>query len=376
MPSPWPTTKDEALNRLCAQGYRVEPDQEFTVRQFTPGDAWGVIRCFFEVYGDGYPFDTYYVPHMLIAAHEQGDMRSAVAVTERGDIVAFGSLLHHVAANPRLCETGQASVIPDYRATLAILCIQECLYTMAENDAPIDVIFGEAVSNHQAMQRVSLLFGFVETGIELGLMPGAPYGRGNAPEERVSTVLTFKILGDTPRDLYLPPDYEAVLGELLPDLPLARTVRVSTADLPGDAATDLDVRLFEAAGVLRVMARSTGHDFGDRLARELALAASKGVLAFQVMANLGEPWSGRIVERLREQGFFFGGFLPQWFGADGLLMQKLAFRPDCDAIKLQSPRAHELLAFMRQDMEQVGRTCRVPGRKAPGDLSPLVAGAK
>jgi hypothetical protein len=349
-------TKDEACNRLREDAYRVQPDQEFTVRLFEPGDAWGVIRCFFEVYGDGYPFDAYYLPHLLIAAHEQGDMRSAVAVTARGDIVAFGSLLHHVAANPRLCETGQASVLPDYRATMAILCIQEFLYTMAGNDAPIDAIFGEAVSNHQVMQRVSLLFGFAETGIELGLMPGATYGRGNGPEERVSTVLAFKILGDTPRDLYLPPVYEAVLGELLPDLPLTRTVRVSTADLPRDAASDFDVRLFEAGGVLRVMACSAGRDFGDRLAREIALAAAKGVLVFQVVVNLGEPCSGRVVDILRGRGFFFGGLLPQWFGADGLLMQKLAFRPDCDAIQLQSQKAHELLAFMRRDMAQVGRT--------------------
>jgi len=355
MPAPWPTTKDEACNRLREDAYRVEPDQEFTVRLFEPGDAWGVIRCFFEVYGDGYPFDVYYLPQKLIAAHEQGDMRSAVAVTARGDIVAFGSLLRHVAANPRVCETGQASVIPDYRATMAILCIQECLYAMAGNDAPIDAIFGEAVSNHQVMQRISLLFGFAETGIELGLMPGAAYGRGNAPQERVSTVLAFKILGDRPRDLYLPPPYAAVLGALLPALPLTRTVRVSTADLPGDGVSDFDVRLFEAVGVLRIMARSAGRDFGDRLACELALAAAKGALVFQVMVNLGEPWSGRVAERLREQGFFFGGFLPQWFGPDGLLMQKLAFRPDCDALTLHSPQAHELLAFMRRDMEQAGR---------------------
>jgi hypothetical protein len=355
MPTPWPTTKDEALYRLREEAYRVEPDQDFTVRRFEPGDAWGVIRCFFEVYGDGYPFDTYYVPQKLIAAHEQSDMRSAVAVTARGDIVGFGSLLRHVAANPRLCETGQASVIPDYRATMAILCIQECLYALAGADAPVDAIFGEAVSNHQVMQRISLLFGFSETGIELGLMPGTAYGRGSAPEERVSTVLTFKILGDTPCDLYLPPVYEAVLADLLPDLPLTRSVHVSTADLPGDAVSDFDVRLFEAVGVLRVMARSAGHDFGDRLARELTLAASKGVLVFQVMVNLGEPWSGRVVDRLREQGFFFGGLLPQWFGTDGLLMQKLAFKPDCGALTLQSPRSHELLAYIRQDMERGGR---------------------
>ena len=356
MPSPWPMTKDEACTRLREETHRVEPDQDFTVRLFQPGDAWGVIRCFYQVYGDGYPFDTYYAPRKLIEAHERGDMRSAVAVTDRGDVVAFGSLLRHVAVNPRLCETGQASVIPDYRATMAILCIQECLYATAGDDAPIDVIYGEAVSNHQVMQRVSILFGFSETGIELGLMPGAAYGGGDAPEDRVSTVLTFKILRDTPRDLYLPPAYEAVLGGLLSDLPLARTLRVSTAEPPANVVSDLDVRLFEAVGVLRVMARSAGRDFGDRLDHEMKTAASRGVLVFQAMVNLGEPHAGKVADMLRERGFFFGGFLPQWFGDDGLLMQKLAFKPDCGALKLQSPKAHELLAFMVRDMEQAGRT--------------------
>ncbi|MEF2145287.1 MAG: hypothetical protein V3573_07575 [Desulfovibrionaceae bacterium] len=354
MSFPFPANKDNAVARLREETYRVPPGQDFTVRRFEPGDAWGVIRSFFEVYDDGYPFDTYYVPHKLIAAHERGDMISAVAVTTRGDIVAFGSLLHHAADNPRLYETGQASVIPDYRATMAILCIQECLYTMTGNGEPIDAIFGEAVSNHQVMQRVSLLFDFVETGIELALMPGAPYGRGDAPEERVSTVLTFKVLCDTPRDLYLPQVYEDVLGVLLEPLPLTRRVAVSVADLP-DTDSDVDVRLFEAMGILRLMARTTGRDFGDRLDRELRKSETEGALVFQVFVNLSEPQSGRVVDMLRERGFFFGGFLPLWFGEDGLLMQKLAFTPNFDGLKLQSPQTHELLAFIRRDMEQVGQ---------------------
>ena len=356
MPSACPSTKDEALSLLRAQAHRVEPGQEFTVRPFEAGDAWGVVRCFFEVYGDGYPFDTYYVPQKLAQAHARGDMRSAVAVTAGGDVVAFGSLLHHVAPNPRLCESGQASVIPAYRSTMAILCVQECLQTLVGGDAPMDAIFGEAVSNHPVMQRISSLFGFVETGIELGLMPGAAYGRGDAPEQRVSAVLTFKILGDGPCDLHAPPVYETVLGGLLSALPLTRTVRLATADLPGETLSDLDVRLFEAAGVARIMARGAGRDFEDRLVRELSLAAAKGVLVFQAMVNLGEPWAGRVVEILRGRGFCFGGLLPLWFGADGLLLQKLAFRPDYDAMTLQSPRANELLACIRRDMEQGVRT--------------------
>ncbi len=46
--------------------------------------------------------------------------------------------------------------------------------------------------------------------------------------------------------------------------------------------------------------------------------------------------------------------VPRWFGSDGLLMQTLLDREtDCDAIKLYSQTAKDLLAFIRSDRETV-----------------------
>ena len=45
---------------------------------------------------------------------------------------------------------------------------------------------------------------------------------------------------------------------------------------------------------------------------------------------------------------------PRWFGPDGVVLQKvLGKEPDFEGIKLYTPTARELLAFIRDDREAV-----------------------
>jgi len=129
---------EEAVQRLKQEAHKAKPGQDFAVRRFEPGDAWAVARCFYEVYEEHYPFDTYYVPEKLIEANRRGDMIGVVAVTETGDIIAFGALFRNFAHNPKLYETGQATVIPEYRGTLAVLCVQEYLFTNIAEGVEVD----------------------------------------------------------------------------------------------------------------------------------------------------------------------------------------------------------------------------------------------
>jgi len=350
MTSAFPKDKHEAVRRLEEEAYRVEPGQDFEIYRMEPGDAWGVARCFYEVYGGHYPFDHYYVPEKLIAADRSGDMIGVVARTAAGDIIGFGSLFRNFAHNPRLYETGQATVIPAYRTTLAVLCIQDYIFDTLAPAVDVDVIFGEPVCNHLIMQKIASLSGFTDTGIELGVMPGETYRKGDASGGRVSTVLSFKVLRDRPREVYLPAEYAATLRSLIAKIPLARTVAVSSAPIPEGVASTLDARYFEASQVLRLSLYALGEDLEGRLSAEEERARARGIFVFQAFVNLGEPWSGRAVASLRKRGFFFGGFLPQWFGTDGLLMQKLSVLPEFDSVKLLSEDNRKLLDFIRADI--------------------------
>ena len=72
----------------------------------------------------------------------------------------------------------------------------------------------------------------------------------------------------------------------------------------------------------------------------------------QVWLKLSWPWTGAVVNILRDRGFFLGGILPRWFGEDGFLMQKILHRPNWEGISLHTNRAAQILGFIRNDWER------------------------
>ena len=163
--------KQEAIQRLKAEAYRIEPGQEFEIRRMEPEDAWGVARCFFIVYGEHYPFDAYYVPEKLIEENRRKNVFSVVARTVNGDIIGYGALYKSSAYNPKVYEFGQVLIIPEYRSTFAVLGIQDHVLNTVAPGEEIDEIFGEPVCNHIITQKLGLMENFIETGLEVGLMP-------------------------------------------------------------------------------------------------------------------------------------------------------------------------------------------------------------
>ncbi|HNX97660.1 MAG TPA: hypothetical protein PKK12_08275, partial [Candidatus Aminicenantes bacterium] len=95
-------------------------------------------------------------------------------------------------------------------------------------------------------------------------------------------------------------------------------------------------------------------DFSARLARLEAEADAKATVVRQWFLNLGDPAVGDAVARLRGHGYFFGGYLPRWFGDDGLLMQRVTEEPVFEDIRLYSDQAEKLLRFIRQDRQSLG----------------------
>ncbi len=215
----------------------------------------------------------------------------------------------------------------------------------------IDEIFGEAVCNHLIIQKMSRFIDFGETGLELGLMPAAAYPMEDFPGERVSTLLSFKTVRDKEQVVYFPRQYTPVLEYIMSGLNISRSVQASEAQVPAGSTTGIQTQLFDFAQVARFNVYRLGEDFPALLEAGEQEAQSRDMQVRQFFINLGEAWSGWALALLRDKGYFFGGFLPRWFDTDGLLMQKLLKLPDFASIKLYSERAHQILDFIRQDLE-------------------------
>ena len=343
--------RDEALRQLRATPWQA-PDgsEECTVGCFEPADAPRIARLFYAVYGEGYPVDTYYIPERLIEENARGAIRSAVARTASGDVVAHVAFYRSSPPNPKLYEYGLGLTLPSYRSSLIFSRACQAVMKLLGTD-DIDGIFGESVCNHIITQKLSLQSKMVETALAPALMPAGAYTTEHSAQGRVACVMFFRVARDQRRVVFLPQPYLAEVEFMMGGQGLDRELRVSQDPLPAVASV-IDVKRFASAGVARCTMTAPGDDLAIRLAELERELAQDDYALIQVFVDLGQAYSGAVVDELRRHGYSLGGFLPAGFGDDGLLMQKHLVSPDFENIKLYSDRARALLEIVRRDWQR------------------------
>jgi len=346
--------RQEAIERLRAECWRVTPGLRFEIGPMEPRDAWGVARCFYSVYGDRYPIDTYYVPERLLEENARGNVYTVVARASNGDVVAHGALYRSSSPHPRVFETGQLMVLPEYRTTSAAHRIFDWVLSETVQAAGPAAVFGEQVCHHVTTQKGLSRHGFSDCAIEIGLIPAAIYPREEFATDRVTTVLQFRVYQDCRRTVYVPERYRPQMEFLLAGIEMERTVAGCRESGPTVAASDVHREFFESSEVARANVRTAGEDFGSVADAFEADSQQRGARVLQVFLNLGDPAVEAAAEWLRGRGYFFGGFLPYWFASDGLLMQKVLDLPDFRSIKLYTERARRILEFIQGDMVTSG----------------------
>jgi hypothetical protein len=327
--------------------------EAFTVDHFRPEDAEGIVRLFRVVYGEHYPIRLFYDPAAICRANEEGRYYSIVARTPSGEIIGVNHL-YPSATCRSLYESGVGLVLKEHRR----LGVNSRMLMYLYNDfiprhSYIEEVFGEAVCNHPYMQKAMAAYHFVETAIEVALMPAEAYTQEKSAAGRVATLNAFRCYKPKPHRIFLPPAYERELRRIYDGLDDTRDVVMSEGEIPGATPTRADLTVFDPARVARIAVPESGGDFLNRLSSLEGEALTKNVVVFQVWLNLTEPWVGAVVDILRDRGYFFGGALPRWFDSDGLLMQKLLCPPDFEGIVLVSDFARELLDVIKADWQRV-----------------------
>ncbi|MGE4265387.1 MAG: acyl carrier protein [Desulfovibrio sp.] len=359
-------TRDEALALLKSSYAELIPGQKLSYRLFRPGDAPGVGRLFWQVYGDSYPVDDPYIPELLEEANRSGRIHTIVACAEDGSIAGHMAIYRSSPPNPRLYEYGQGIVDKAYRKTFAAFRMHryavENLFGRLDG---VDGTYGEAVCHHLATQKMIKDSGFRECGLELGLMPEAAYA-GEGVKGRASCLYAQRVDRDKPGVLFLPGDWGREVQSIMGQWPLSRQVAEGAAQIPSDAVTRLEARHFAFAGVRRVTVFRIGADFAARLAAELDAANKDGAALTQVFLCLGEAWTGQAAQALRQAGFSLGGFMPLWFGEtgpgpDAILAQRFMRPATLAGLRLYTPEMEQFGARVVADMERASRDFGAPG---------------
>ncbi|MHC1760961.1 MAG: hypothetical protein AB9917_15945 [Negativicutes bacterium] len=324
---------------------------------FQPTDAAGIVDLYREIYGDNYPVKTVYDPLEIIRQNEQGECWRAVARGASGEVIGHVAFYRSSPPNSLLYEHGQLMVRHAYRQTdVAFALMNYSLMEIPRRHA-LEQIWGEAVCNHLFSQLMTRENGYVETGLEVDLMPAESYtqafGPGPVHKSRVPTLLVFRSFCPNPQTVYLPQVYEEQLRFIYEATDSGHIFGLSTSPMPVGVRTQADTCTFAGAGVSRITVKEIGADFESRLALLESEASAACVSVKQVFLRLTEPAVGAAVRILRQRGCFFGGALPRWFGDDGLLMQKTLDEPDFENTCLLSKRARILKEMVRQDRNSV-----------------------
>jgi hypothetical protein len=324
----------------------------FTVDSFRPEDAEGIVQLVRSVYGDHYPIQLFYDPEQIIAANAEGRYYSIVARTNAGKVIGVTHLFRSAPCKS-LYESGIGLVLKEYRNSGATIRLMDFLFSeFVPRNPHIEEIFGEAVCNHPYMQKTVARFHYVETAIEVALMPAEAYTQEKSAQGRVATLSAFRCYKPKPHRIYLPAPYEQELQRIYARLDDAREIVPSVAQISGGGLSRAELEVFDFARVARIAVHEIGADFRDCIGDLERQAGKRKAVVFQAWLDLTQPWVGEAVAILRDRGYFFGGALPRWFDNDGLLMQKLLCPPDFEGIVLASDFAKELLNVIQADWQR------------------------
>lgn len=171
-------------------------EPEYTIDDFRPEDAEGVVALYRAVYGENYPIRSVYDAREIIRQEESHETYRMVARSPAGEIVGHVAVYHSVppAPNQELYEAGQLMVRPDYRQTaVAFELIHACISELPQKHNI--GLWGEAVCNHLFTQQMMARERFVETGLEMDLMPESSYSlpTSQAAGGRVSVIFAFRV---------------------------------------------------------------------------------------------------------------------------------------------------------------------------------------
>jgi hypothetical protein len=342
------TAREACLATLRNAPYTIEPGQKFTVDDFQPGDALGVARLYYAVYGEMFPIDSVYDPDELVRLNAGGEQHQVVGRTDKGDIIG----LYGIFRNPpgrRIMEGGSWLVHPAYRKTLLAMRMAEKIHLHPPEYLGLDVMFGQSVTDHRITQKMAHKFHSLSCALELEVMPPRPEHEDGWSDGRISLLDGFMIYHDRPHTLFLPRFYADTLRSLYAARALKRHFSEDRA--PEHPQTQGTIQLVDNADLLKITIARPGFDFAEYM--EEVEAQHPGRHVYQLILPLWRPGSSLAVEAARSAGYFLGGLLPLWFDQDALLLQKVAGDPDFTQIKLFTDEAKSLLSLIVADRQSL-----------------------
>jgi anti-sigma regulatory factor (Ser/Thr protein kinase)/ribosomal protein S18 acetylase RimI-like enzyme len=340
-------------------GAKPAPPGRYEYRLMGPHDAVEIARCVYKTYGYTYPGENMYFPERVAAMNQSGEMISAVAVTEAGQVIG------HCALSGRpgdpVMEMGQAVVAPDHRGRGIVKALTDMLMQEARQRG-LAGLFVHAVTIHPFSQRVVCKYGFRESAILLGYAHRHVQIKEFADEElpqRETMVYAYQPLDGEPfSSIFSPDHHRSIIARIYGNLGLERELASPKASRlspelggrpPEIPSFDLSTRVVSALGFGQIEVSSYGPGIEQEVRNKLRDLCHEGIAAIYLNLPLGDPQTVVLCPRFEEWGFFFSGIKPRPDGKDFLCLQYLnGPRVDYDRLQIYSDFGKELVRYIRE----------------------------
>jgi len=323
-----------------------------TIRPMEPSDALDVSKTVYKTYGYSYAHDYIYYPEKIVALNASGEVQSALAVSEQGEIVGHCALSLW-NDNPQIAELGQGVVVPQYRSQGCFARLTEYLIGMARLRG-LKGVFGEAVTVHPFSQRTALQQGLSDCALFLCLVPPTVDFKGLAkkPSARGSMLVQFKYL-DAPmaRSVYTPPQHADMLRAIYANLDAAAVppILIAPEGTADEGKSAYQINLSRSLNFARIRVDRYGSNIVADIRFKLRELRLQRWDVIHLVLNLSDPQTSRFCSRFEELGFFFAGVVPLGLpSGDALILQYLNTAPaPYNAIQTASRFASDLVAYVK-----------------------------
>lgn len=309
----------------------------FTLGLFRPEDAPGIADCYRAIYGEGFPMRYVYDHGAITEKNTKGGQYTLVVRDGHGQIAGLIGLCPQ-DQGAGVYESAQLMVREEFRD----LKLGRILVNAGLQELPVAIgaraIFVEAVCSSTVSQALASKCGLKPTGLELECLPARD-------KTRTSLLYMFKVFDNQIQTLFAPGRYADFIRTCCSRMGLERYFDQANTSL--ESETEMETEELAFASLARCRVRRIGQDF---IKQVTSLIRDFPGWIFQIQVSLADPAAGFAIDALRENGFFLGAYLPGWTGADAMMFQRVAQKPQAENIRLMPGAAEEVFQAVMADM--------------------------
>lgn len=344
------------LSREEAKQHRATDATQF--RHIVDDDMESLIQCLYSVFGYNYSSEEMYDPSALRTRKKKGLYEGIVATNEAGKIVAHVGMLK-INVNDKICESGQAFVMPQYGARGLFHSLKKELIEYAETQGLYGV-FSNAMTGHPYTQRVNIQLNCAECGLGLSYIPADLESQiKRSGEGKRQPVMRYFIptIHAPFLKVYLPSSHEKVMRTTYEKLHLNREIRISRGTRLSSGRTLAYSVINSNFNYVFIAIKKAGKDdLVRRVEMILRSASSMGCAVAYLSLSLANPSVGRVVRILEENcGFSYAGIMPYEDNGMDVIHLQCLLAPDSiqsDEILTESEWGRQLKEYVLSEKEK------------------------